>query len=65
MRFGEAIDRVPRGLPRPNISLYTRKHVMQVLLSPEGQDDFDALPRVIQARVIEIFERLERWPEVS
>ena len=38
---------------------------MRVLLSPGGQADFDALPRTIAARVIDIFRRLEKWPHVS
>ena len=38
---------------------------MQVLLSPEGQADFDGLPATIKARVIRVFERLAQWPDVS
>jgi hypothetical protein len=38
---------------------------MQVLLSPEGQADFDGLPATIKARVIRALERLALWPEVS
>lgn len=38
---------------------------MQVILSKEATEDFENLPRVIQARVIKIFERLENWPNVS
>jgi mRNA-degrading endonuclease RelE of RelBE toxin-antitoxin system len=36
-----------------------------VLLTPEAQSDFDALPVVIRARVLRIFERLAAWPSVS
>ena len=36
-----------------------------VLITPEAQDQLDALPVVIQTRVEKIFRRLERWPEVS
>ncbi len=38
---------------------------MRVLLSPDGQGDFDALPATIQARVIGIIDRLSEWPSVS
>ena len=38
---------------------------MRVLLSPEGQADFDALPATIQARVISVVDRLAKWPNVS
>jgi mRNA interferase RelE/StbE len=38
---------------------------MQVLLSLEGQADFDALPATIKARVIRVLERLAQWPQVS
>lgn len=33
-----------------------------VLLTPEAQGEFDALPGVIRARVLRIFERLASWP---
>jgi len=36
-----------------------------VLLSPEAQREFDALPVVIRLRVLGVFERLAAWPEVS
>lgn len=36
-----------------------------VLLTAEGRDDFEALPVTVQARVVEIFRRLEAWPSVS
>ncbi|MBI4702180.1 MAG: type II toxin-antitoxin system RelE/ParE family toxin [Deltaproteobacteria bacterium] len=39
--------------------------MVRVLLAPEGQADFEALPPVIKARVLRIVERLQRWPEVS
>ncbi|MFG0249472.1 MAG: type II toxin-antitoxin system RelE/ParE family toxin [Phycisphaeraceae bacterium JB051] len=38
---------------------------MRVILTQEATVDFENLPRVIQARVIKVFERLECWPEVS
>ncbi len=38
---------------------------MAVLLTPEAQAEFDALPGVIRARVLGIFERLASWPAVS
>lgn len=38
---------------------------MTVLVSPEAQAEFDALPGVIRARVLRIFERLALWPAVS
>jgi len=36
-----------------------------VLLTGEGQADFDRLPAAMQARVLGIFARLEAWPLVS
>lgn len=36
-----------------------------VLLDPEAQADFDALPVVIRGRVLKVFERLGAWPSVS
>ena len=38
---------------------------MTVLLTPDAQADFDALPGTIRARVLRIFERLQAWPQVS
>lgn len=38
---------------------------MRVILSQDATVDFSELPRVIQARVTKIFERLESWPNVS
>lgn len=37
----------------------------QVLISLEAQAEFDALPTVIKARALDVFERLASWPEVS
>lgn len=37
----------------------------KVLLTAEGQADFDALPVTVQARVVGVFLRLEAWPAVS
>ncbi|MFW5846409.1 MAG: type II toxin-antitoxin system RelE family toxin [Planctomycetota bacterium] len=39
--------------------------MMQVILSARGQDDFDALPRSIQKRVLAVLDRLAAWPAVS
>jgi mRNA-degrading endonuclease RelE of RelBE toxin-antitoxin system len=38
---------------------------VEVIISPEAQEKFDALPRTIKARVAEIYMRLGNWPEVS
>lgn len=38
---------------------------MKVILTPEGQAEFDRLPVTIRARVLGVFERLASWPEVS
>lgn len=38
---------------------------MRVLLSREGQDDFEDLPATMKARVLKVIERLSQWPEVS
>jgi mRNA-degrading endonuclease RelE of RelBE toxin-antitoxin system len=34
-------------------------------ITPEAQKEFEGLPLRIQARVANIFERLNDWPEVS
>jgi len=36
-----------------------------VSLTPDAARDFDALPRTIKARVLQVFERLQTWPSVS
>lgn len=36
-----------------------------VLLTPEAQAQFVGLPRTIQARVADVFDRLTAWPNVS
>ena len=36
-----------------------------VIVAPGAQEEFRALPRVIQVRVSNIFERLQHWPSVS
>ena len=38
---------------------------MDILISAEAQEKFDRLPRTMKARVAEIYERLQKWPEVS
>lgn len=39
---------------------------MRILLEPEGQADFEALPSRVKARVLEVIEeRLPQWPNVS
>ncbi|HEX5446736.1 MAG TPA: type II toxin-antitoxin system RelE/ParE family toxin [Pirellulales bacterium] len=36
-----------------------------VVLTPAAQEQFDALPKAVRARIERILRRLERWPEVS
>ena len=36
-----------------------------VLMTAEAQEQFAALPRTIQGRVLTVFERLQNWPHVS
>lgn len=38
---------------------------MTLLLTPEAQADFNALPVTIRARVLKLLERLADWPNVS
>lgn len=38
---------------------------MTVVLAREAQEEFLKLPRLVQARMNGIFERLKRWPDVS
>lgn len=37
----------------------------RVTLTPAAARELDGLPLTIRARMIVLFERLERWPEVS
>ena len=37
----------------------------KVFLTPQSQTEFDALPIVIRNRVLGVFERLRKWPDVS
>lgn len=39
--------------------------VVDVLVTEAAQQDFLALPLPIQARALQVFERLRRWPQVS
>lgn len=39
--------------------------MVEVTVSPEAGRQFDRLPRMIQARVLHVFERLRDWPAVS
>jgi mRNA-degrading endonuclease RelE of RelBE toxin-antitoxin system len=36
-----------------------------VLVTPVAQKQFDGLPFVIQTRIEKVYQRLERWPQVS
>ena len=38
---------------------------MKVTITSIAAEQFAALPRTVQVRVMRIFERLERWPDVS
>ena len=38
---------------------------MTVILTPEAQANFHALPAIMQARVLGVLERLASWPSVS
>lgn len=37
----------------------------EVLLGPQAQEDFDALPATIKERMRKLFRRLANWPEIS
>ncbi len=37
----------------------------RVTITPEAARQLEALPLPIRARVLKVFQRLERWPEVS
>jgi mRNA-degrading endonuclease RelE of RelBE toxin-antitoxin system len=39
--------------------------VAEVILTPESQAEFDALPVTVRIRVLNAFGRLGMWPEVS
>ena len=39
--------------------------MMEVLLSPKAQKQFDALPGAVKERMRTLFRRLARWPAVS
>ena len=36
-----------------------------VVLTPAAQEEFDALPKAVRARIEKVLRRLERWPDVS
>ena len=36
-----------------------------VLISPDAQAQFEALPKAVRARIERIFIRLQNWPDVS
>lgn len=38
---------------------------MKVTILDAALDDLEGLPGAVQERVLEVVERLERWPEVS
>jgi len=38
---------------------------VNVAVTPTAADEFAALPRTVQVRVMGLFERLQSWPEVS
>ncbi len=38
---------------------------MSVRLTDEAREHFDALQPTIKARVLAVFERLQKWPDVS
>jgi mRNA interferase RelE/StbE len=38
---------------------------VKVTITSIAAEQFAALPRTVQVRVMRIFERLERWPDVS
>ncbi len=37
----------------------------EVIITPTAATQLDAMPRPIQARMVGLFERLRKWPEVS
>jgi mRNA interferase RelE/StbE len=39
--------------------------MVRVTLTPDAAAELDRVPLTIRARMIRIFERLERWPDVS
>jgi mRNA interferase RelE/StbE len=38
---------------------------VDIVVSAEAHGKFESLPRTIKARVLEIYERLQKWPAVS
>jgi mRNA interferase RelE/StbE len=36
-----------------------------VVITPDAQKEFEALPLAVRARIAKVFERLEKWPNVS
>jgi hypothetical protein len=37
----------------------------KALLTPQSQIEFEALPVIIRKRVLDVFVRLQEWPQVS
>lgn len=66
---GPASDPPEPGNPEESSRLRRQLRLVspsvQVSLSPAAAREYDGLPRAIRERVLGIFERLARWPEVS
>jgi mRNA interferase RelE/StbE len=60
-RHGKArgAEEAEEGIAQPKEQMAT------VHLTPEAQDDFARLPKVIQGRVKKVLQRLQQWPAVS
>ncbi len=39
--------------------------MVEVVITPVAAKQFERLPRLIQARLTGLFERLEKWPTIS
>lgn len=39
--------------------------MVKVTVTPEAAAEFEVLPRPIQTRIVHLFDRLRRWPDVS
>lgn len=55
-------DEEGRHAPQPELE---RLPMARVLLAPTAARELAGLPRTVQSRMVRVFERLERWPNVS
>lgn len=61
-KVGGNLPRADRCKPQPVLG---SPAVGQVSITPQAAHELDGLPITVKGRILAVFERLERWPEVS